>query len=401
MRRLELLRLGLLLAAWLGGSERVSAAGPWCDAPSCPYGVAPAACDTCCQAERSCWTVQAEYLMWWTRDRGLPPLVTTSPAGTPRDEAGVLGLDDTRVLFGNEPVGEGLRSGGRVTLSRMLDDDGCYFADARIWGLEDSGRTYFNSSDGEPILARPFFNGLLDQEDAQLVAFPGVTEDGRIRVNIHNDLLGAEVAGRMLWRDDCRGQLFLLAGYQFTRLDDSLTIRNVQTSVDPQSALPVNTLIDVQDSFRTHNEFHGGQLGFLATTCGGCWSFDLAGKLALGSMRQRAIIAGRTVIAPPFGSPLEGDAGLLAQATNSGDHQRHRLAFIPQVDVTARYQLNPCWRLTFGYSFLYWSNVLLAADQIDRRINFAPGIGPAVPEFSFRRTDFWAMGMNFGAEYQF
>src|SRR5438876_765945 len=37
------------------------------------------------------WWVSADYLFGWVRASKLPPLVTTSLAGTPRAEAGVLG----------------------------------------------------------------------------------------------------------------------------------------------------------------------------------------------------------------------------------------------------------------------------------------------------------------------
>jgi hypothetical protein len=274
-----------------------------------------------------------------------------------------------------------------------------------VWGLEDGGVTYFNASDGEPILGRPFFNVLLDREDAQLVAFPGVTTDGRIRINIHNDLFGADAAARLLWHDAGDARLYLLGGYQFTRLDDSLAIHNVQTSIDPQSAIPVGTILDVADNFRTQNEFHGGQFGFLATAASGCWTVDLAGRVALGNLRERAVIQGRTLVTVPDSPTIELDSGLLAQPTNSGQFERDRPAFIPQLDLKLGYRVGPGCQIQFGYSFLYWSNVLLAADQIDRRINPSqnpgPIIGEELPEYRFRRSDFWAMGLSLGVECRF
>jgi hypothetical protein len=62
-----------------------------------------------------------------------------------------------------------------------------------------------------------------------------------------------------------------------------------------------------------------------------------------------------------------------------------------------------------GYSFLYWSNVWRAGDQIDRVVdvtqipNFAPPdvqpTGFARPGVPFRTSDFWAQGLNFGVEF--
>src|SRR5262245_45436460 len=203
-------------------------------------------------------TVRLEYLMWWSRGRNVPPLATTSPNGTPRDDAGVLGIPGTSILYGNEPIGEDFRSGGRLSLSHMVAD--CLWAEGRLWGLEDSSESFFAASNGDPILAVPFFNAVLGQEDAVLIAFPGVTTNGSIAVRSHNDLFGADAWIRETWSVDCGARIDLLYGYQFTRLDDSLAMRSVTTSIDPGGTLPVGTVLDVRDAFATQNEFHGGQL---------------------------------------------------------------------------------------------------------------------------------------------
>jgi hypothetical protein len=358
----------------------------------------------CCGSDCG-WTLQAEYLMWWTRPRNLPPLVTTSPDGTPRAEAGRLGFDDTEILFGGGPIGTRFRSGARVTASKSLDQAGCWHADARFWGVEDGGITYFNESDGSPILGRPFFNVVLAQEDAQLIAFPGVTTDGSVRVDIDNDLFGADAALRKLVWQDCSSQVYLLGGYQFTRLDDSLLVNNIQTSIDEQSALTPGTVLDVQDSFRTQNEFHGGQIGFLASASTGCWDVSLAARIALGGIRERVVIDGRTLTTPPGGATATSPRGLLAQPSNIGDYERSRVTFLPQFDLTARYHTCSGIVLSLGYSFLYWNDAVLAGNQIDRAINLSQLPGPVVgelrPLFHFQRSDYWAMGLNFGVEYSF
>src|SRR5580693_2099906 len=58
--------------------------------------------------------IGAEYLLWSTKGDKLPPLVTTSPVGTPQVSAGASGAPGTTVLFGNGTVGDGWRSGVRV-----------------------------------------------------------------------------------------------------------------------------------------------------------------------------------------------------------------------------------------------------------------------------------------------
>jgi hypothetical protein len=56
----------------------------------------------------------------------------------------------------------------------------------------------------------------------------------------------------------------------------------------------------------------------------------------------------------------------------------------------------------FGYTFLYWSSVVRAGDQIDLTVNpnllsDTPG-GPARPSFAFHETGIWAQGLSLGVE---
>lgn len=383
-------------APWPEGGQWVEQGAPWGDC--CGHGYCG---DACCGVPTV--TARLEYLMWWSRGRDVPPLVTSSPAGTPRAEAGVLGFPDTTILFGGEPIGGDFRSGARATVSYLLDD-GCTSIDGRMWGLEDGTDRFFATSDGDPILARPFFNAVLGQEDSLLVAFPGVTTDGSISIVARNDLIGADAWLRQTWRHDCGTRIDLLAGYQFIRLDDGLSINNVQTSIDPASTIPVGTVLDVLDVFTTQNEFHGGQLGFVAEYCGPCWKVELLGKIALGGMRQRVLIDGRTITTEPAGLPIATAGGLLAQPTNIGVYERTGVAFVPEIGANLAYDVNPCWRISCGYSLIVWNNVVLAGNHIDRTVNLSQNPGPLVgeprPRFSFNGTGYWVQGLNVGLEYR-
>ncbi|MEA3342240.1 MAG: BBP7 family outer membrane beta-barrel protein, partial [Chloroflexota bacterium] len=72
---------------------------------------------------------RGEYLVWWTAGSDTPPLVTTSPLGTHRDDAGVLGEEGTSILYGGDKRNTGQQSGGRYTL-------GYWFSDAQCFGWE-------------------------------------------------------------------------------------------------------------------------------------------------------------------------------------------------------------------------------------------------------------------------
>src|SRR5436190_10489023 len=55
----------------------------------------------------SLWRVRGEYLLWWTNGNPLPPLVTSSPPGTPQNQAGVLGTPGVQTLFGGNSIDNG------------------------------------------------------------------------------------------------------------------------------------------------------------------------------------------------------------------------------------------------------------------------------------------------------
>ncbi|QDU29721.1 hypothetical protein ETAA8_48360 [Anatilimnocola aggregata] len=370
------------------------------------------ACDAC-QLNDGCGDVccccptrnfaRIEYLMWWGRGRALPPLVTTSFDGTDMAEAGVLGLFSTTILYGNNDIGTDWRSGGRLTLGHQLDAEGAWTAVGRFYGLGDSTDSYHaESATGSPILARPFFNALLLQQDALLVAFPGVSTDGVIDIQSRSSMLGADAFVRHAWAGSDCWQVDLLGGYQFSRLDDSLEIRNSElVLLDPQAIFPPNTTISMRDYFRTKNEFHGGVLGLAADFYRGPWTLSLLGKMAIGNQRQSVTIEGGTLIAPEVGPAVQSPNGLLARSTNIGQYSRDVFTFVPEANFTLAYQQNN-WTFTMGYSFLYWNDVAWAGDQIDTRVNLSnPVIGDQVPAFAFRDTDFWLQGISFGVEFNF
>jgi hypothetical protein len=357
-------------------------------------------CNVCCPTRNF---AKIEYLMWWGRGRSLPPLVTTSFDGTPMADAGVLGEPSTTILYGNNDVGSDWRSGGRLTVGRQLDEAGVWTAVGRFYGLGDSSDSYHaESAAGAPILARPFFNVLLAQQDALLVAYPGVSTNGVIDVESRADMLGADAFIRRAWMGNENWQLDLLGGYQFSRLDDSLVIRNSElVLMDPQAIFPPNTEISMRDSFRTKNEFHGGVLGLAADFYRGPWKLSLLGKMAIGNQRQSVTIDGNTAITPNMGPTTTAPVGLLARSTNIGEYSRDVFTFMPEANFTLAYQHN-YWTFSVGYSFLYWNDVAWAGDQVDLRVNLSdPVIGDQLPAFAFRDTDFWVQGISFGAEYSF
>ena len=83
---------------------------------------------------------------------------------------------------------------------------------------------------------------------------------------------------------------------------------------------------------------------------------------------------------------------------------------MPELELSAGYQILPGLTLRAGYDVIYLSNVVRVADQIDRTVNpnlvpsdpgfGAPG-GPARPAFHLNHTDFWAQGFTIGLQRRF
>jgi len=336
-------------------------------------------------------------LGWFSRGRNTPTLVTTSPTGTPQVDAGVLGVGTTSTLYGDDSIGNGIRAGGRATFNHLFSDN-ITTATVRFWGVEDKSETFATNSTVQDIIARPYFAANLGQQNAFLVAFPGVTDPGSIRVLSKNDLIGADAWLSRNWYNDGCTSVDVLGGYQFTRLDDSLTISSTSTLLQP------NAVISIFDSFRTQNEFHGGSMGVIARSYRGAITLEGLFKMALGNMRQSVIVNGNTTVTPAGSVPTTSAGGLLAQPTNIGTQQDNRFAFSPEVNLNLIYNVNQNWRLVGGYSFIYWNNVVLAGNQIDTNVNLTqvpgPIAGPLSPAPKFQRTDFWVQGISLGADYR-
>ena len=340
---------------------------------------------------------RAEYLLWWTKGNNVPPLVTTSPDGTPQLDAGVLGLPETSILFGNRGLNTDIRSGGRFSI-------GCWLLPTQEIGFEGSYlflgpsvSRYEAASMGSPILARPFLNIENGLQEAHLLAFPNWVQ-GAISAKTTNSFQALNGLFRVMSFRRENGQLELLAGYRFCRLDDNLRIDESLQAAGPAS-------ITLFDSFNTRNEFHGADLGVAGRYVYDRWSLDTLIKIAFGNSQSRVIIDGATETIVG-GSSSSSPGGFLAQPTNMGTYEHNEFAMVPEVGLTLGYEILPNLRATFGYTLIYWSKVARPGDQIDTELNLSqlppgPLVGPAKPEFRYATNDFWAHGMNFGVEYRY
>lgn len=369
--------------------------------------------DPCCLPRPRGW-IRSEYLLWSISGQDMPPLLTgeNAPIRSP-DLAGVLPVSP--ILFGDDDQSE-WRSGGRVAL-------GFWFPRRCNWGLDasffmlgrrDAQSQFSSDADGNPVLARPFFQpefqGIAGGEAAELVAYPGLVA-GTVQFDSTTRLWGADANLRHRWCCGPRYWVDCFVGYRHVQLADTININENLTNLQFTPGSGDTRGFMLHDQFSTRNLFNGVQVGFE----GELKLFRrwfLAGniKVALGNMHQSVNIDGSTTFVDSPVGTVTGRGGLFAQASNIGRFERNEFAVVPEFGIKIGLDINEHWRVYAGYNLLYISNVVRAGEQIDRVVNFAgmapeptnlnpPVVTPARPAVLFRQSDFWAQGGQFGVEY--
>ncbi len=353
------------------------------------------------------WSLTAEYLLWWTsRSPVSVPLVTT---GDPtRANAGFIGDQSTRVLFGNSYIDYGSFSGGRLGLSRWLDESRFLGIEgsAFLFGRQDS--TFFagsNNTAGSPLLVFPYQTPA-SVETGLVISSPNSNTQGNVRINTGNRFWGGDVNGVMsLWQNSCTSVDGLL-GFRYFDLGDSLEF--VSNSVNPRTNVNYSAI----ETFRTRNQFYGAQLGTRVGVQRGRWSADFAGFVALGSTEQNVSAVGTSNFSGTSANPVGTNSGFLyTQRTNIGNRHYSNFSAIPQFQLKTGFDITSRLRATVGYDAIWWNSVVRPGDQIDHTVNITQAStnitggqgalnGAARPSPRNATSDFWAHGVSFGLEFR-
>jgi hypothetical protein len=344
----------------------------------------------------------ADYLLGW-RFKGAPsvPLVTTGPTGA-------IGANGTNVLLDNLGFTDDNRDGARFTVGFRFPDRPKLMLEGNYFFLSDRSSSIDFSSPGTPQLFRPFFNATTGLEDA----FPVATSPsgaGQIRVNYDSNLWGTEL--NML------GNLFttryvslsVIGGFRYLQLEENLGISDQFTS---SSAVPVfgsGSVLD-SDSFKTRNQFYGGQVGADFNLRWNRFFVDTRGKVAFGTNHEVVIIQGATELGSGSGLATSFPTGRFALPTNSGKRSHDEASIVYELGLNVGMNLTHHIRVYAGYTYLPWNDVVRPGQQIDRVINTSqiptavgPGtlVGTPRPAVPFQQSDFWAQGINVGLELSY
>jgi len=358
--------------------------------------------------------VSVEYLNWYQSGMETPALVTSSPVPTAQNLAGVLPLATT-LYGGNNDILSDRMNGTRVRFGWWFANNPNLGIEGEYLGFGTRTENFDQQSNGSAILARPFYNAVTGLEDSELVSFPGVLS-GRVRTTATSKLDGAAVRFRRLLccSSGCafspiacgpvpsQSRIDATLGWKYLQLNESLGIQEDLTSLSINN--PGSFILN--DNFQTRNQFNGVELGVQWMGRRGYWSLDMLMRMGLGNTLQQVTVDGSTQTTQT-GASTTANGGLLAQRTNSGTFVRNQFGVVPELGATLGYQMTKRIRLTAGYSFIYWSNVVRPGDQIDTTVNpnLLPPENPTQtaflnPRFTFQDSDYWVQGLSLGGDFR-
>ena len=360
--------------------------------------------------------VSGGYTFSWMSRPNVAALVTSSPPGTAQADAGVLGRNSTNVLLGEGSLGSWSANGVRLSTGISVCD-GMTFEVAGFY-MRTNSNDFSAGGDGSAnsnAIARPFFEPFTLSEANQLVAFPGRFA-GTIDVTTRTTLWGIE--GNLFEKFDLGCPIHLGLGFRYAQLNDSLQIQqNTRAIGNPPLTfagftIPLSDSVQINDSFRTQNQFIGPQLNVRYQETLGSFTLEVVGKVAMGSNQQNIYIAGHTSHLGANGQVI-GDAngGFLALPSNIGTFTSNGFGVIPEVNLKLGYNITHHLNVFVAYDFLAWTNIARAGDQIDRTVNltqvptaaiFNPTFGgPNSPFPTFHSADLTIHSIRVGVEWKF
>jgi hypothetical protein len=209
----------------------------------------------------------------------------------------------------------------------------------------------------------------------------------------------ASKEGDVPWTDSSARtfRLDLVSGYRFTRLIDGVNVRDDEMDVNPASANLWTEYTNAY-SYRATNNFNGWDLGLDAMMTRGRWSLDVMGRAAIGVNNQDLQYFNLYRV-----DQSVAQLGINTQ-TASQEIARNVFSWIPELTVTAGYQVMEHVKMTIGYDIIYWSAVVRAANQIAEPTTGYPYgslTGPTQLPNTLNTSYFWAEGLRVGGEIRF
>ena len=353
--------------------------------------------------------VRIEGATFWGSGHTLQPLVTTRRPANSTTTDGRLDQVDTIALFGRSEVLDGTAPGVRISADLSLDAfnrQGILF---RMFQASEIDNGYTNAGSTEAVVVRPFFDTA--SQATIVINHPGNADltgrrQGTVDASITSDVAGGDLLLRTTLGRERSGAIDFLMGYQHVRLDESLLVSSSSTVLSTNETIPVGTVSELQDQFRTTNRFHGFALGLDSTFREGRWSFNSLFKLGMGNIEREIDINGFSRITVP-GAPAsvtESTNGLLARNTNNGSYRSDRFVVSPEVALTLGYRFSRRLDATLTYTYLGLPSVARAGEQLDPNlaVNLSnPPTGAVAPRFAEVNSNYSLHSLSYGIQWRY
>jgi hypothetical protein len=345
-----------------------------------------------------------EYYLATTSNTSFVPLATTSP----QLSLGLLGSPGTQVVVGGkQDFGSvsGFRIGGGMWL------DGC-----RAYGLEWNAsylpkqtKSYSNDGSGASILARPFYDTLLQTENSRLISSTGQFA-GSINSEFSNFYWNADITSVMRVLETSDWSLEHLISARYFNIEDTLRITDRSSALGGGTliyrGLPVLTpgaTVSVMDYYSMINRWYGGAAGFRINYKTGQLSASFQFRMGVGANLQSFSTDGSTTLTAG-GSKFASAPGLTTASSSPGNYTGTELSYAPELNIRLGYNVTKRIAITASYQYLYMTNVARLGDQVSRNVD--PRVIPSSQFFSntattnrditIRQTDFWLHGFTAG-----
>ena len=349
------------------------------------------------RVENPLW-FRAEALLSWSSPQNLPPLLTTSPPGTPRATAGILGTPGTDVVIGGDAKTSD-RQGFSLGFGVQPFSDYSAGIEFGFSMLSRRDNVFQESSDGSRILAQP-----VDVAgNAVLLAYPGLSSGTFEARASSGNLYTANITLTDRIVNNSNFHLTVLAGYRRYDMQEELNLVQSLNGLDPLIFAP-GTVIRTSDRFRTNGTFQGADLGLRGEIVDGPFALEFLTRIAIGRLNRLVDIDGNTISTVPGAPPAVDRGGLLALVSNIGRYTSDSTQVMPEFGVVGKWQISRRAELRLGYSAFLLQGVARAADQIDPVISpenlpFPPAgtvqNGPR-PAFVLRTSDIWVQQLSLG-----
>lgn len=330
-----------------------------------------------------CFWFDAEYIYWEIHNAPkLPPLVIDAK-------------NQSNVLLGGRDEHDRWRSGGRFAFGVWPCDT--FGVDINYFTLPSVNRPRNAFSNGSLFI--PFFDTEARAESLILI--------GNAELKLTQSMESADInllKTPRCWRESW---VIFLAGFRYWNFVDNLTFNTTSRR------RPV-AVFDTSDRLTINNDFYGGQVGVVADVTY-CQLFaNLKAKFAVGAITRSSHIQGLLVTNNfnNFGPSVTFPGGIFALPSNLGRQNETQICYLPEGNINFGWRVTSCFRLQAGYTVLYVSNVLFAANQLDRRLNPSQSAaireradvaleGEAHPTKCHRTSHLLVHGISVGLELRF